>query len=250
MPAVPEAGVGPEPCAYPGKRLLDMALAAVLLALTSPVLAALAAIIKVDSPGPALFRGERVGLGMRPFLLLKFRTMVSEASPPGADRIAASNQQRVTRVGRWLRRTKLDELPQLANVLRGEMSLVGPRPEGYRYVVHYSEEQLGVFRARPGMTGLAQLLLEDEAEILAGRPDPEAAYVSEVVPRKLSLDLRYLESCSLALDLQVLFCTAFRVLLGTRWVPRAFRSLAAVAREVGFASGGTSSNASPLLRSC
>jgi lipopolysaccharide/colanic/teichoic acid biosynthesis glycosyltransferase len=193
------------------RRALDVATAAAGLAVLGPVLVGIGALVRLTSPGPALFRQERVGRDGRPFEILKFRTMVAGGQGP---QVTRAGDARVTRVGRLLRRTKLDELPQLVNVLRGDMSLVGPRPEVPRYVAMYTPEQRRVLSVRPGITDWASIAYADEEAVLARYPDLERAYVEEVMPRKLALNLRYLERRGLATDLAILWQTA-RALVGS-----------------------------------
>jgi lipopolysaccharide/colanic/teichoic acid biosynthesis glycosyltransferase len=189
-----------------GKILFDSCTAALGLVITSPLLVICAALIRLNDGGPAIFRQRRVGQNGRPFQLIKFRTMVEGAQENGPT-ITVRGDARLTSIGRFLRRTKLDELPQLWNVLRGEMSLVGPRPEVPEYVSTYSERQRGVLRWKPGITGPASLLYVDEEEILAGRKDCESAYLHEVMPRKLEIDLRYCERMSFLGDVKLIAAT-------------------------------------------
>ena len=172
------------------RRALDLVVGGTLLLVAAPALAVLAAAVRATSPGPALFVQERVGRDGRPFGLLKLRTMVADAPARGAA-LTAPGDPRITRLGGWLRRWKLDELPQLVNVVRGDMSLVGPRPEDPRYVALYTEEEREVLRARPGITGPASLAYRHE-EALLSDDDWEARYRSEVLPAKLALDREYL----------------------------------------------------------
>lgn len=187
-------------------RLVDIIVSALLLVCLSPVLLAIAILVRLSSPGPVLYRHQRVGRAGRPFLLLKFRSMRVCAAGPA---ITASGDARITRIGRLLRKWKLDELPQLLNVLRGEMSLVGPRPEVAEYVAHYTDEQREVLRVRPGITGAAQLEFRNEEDLLAGRDDVVEYYIASVMPQKLAIDLGYLERRTLATDLGVLVRTAW-----------------------------------------
>ncbi len=187
------------------KRGLDLVVAGLALACLWPVLLVLALLVKLDSPGPALYRAPRVGRDGRPFTMYKFRTM-SLGADAGAG-ITGQADPRVTRLGRWLRRTRLDELPQLINVLRGEMSLVGPRPESPRYLPFYTPEQRAVLRVRPGITGPTQLRYRDEAALLTA-PDIEAQYVHELLPAKLASDLEYVRTRTFWLDLRLLAQTA------------------------------------------
>ena len=189
------------------KRALDLVVALVGLVLLAPVLAVIAVLVKCGSPGPILYVGERIGRNGRPFRMAKFRSMAVDADQRGPA-ITYSGDLRVTRVGAWLRRTKLDELPQLWNVLRGDMSLVGPRPEAPPYVALYTPEQRQVLQVRPGITGLTQLTYRKEEEQLSPTTWEED-YVHVLLPRKLALDLEYIRRQSLVLDLQILACTAW-----------------------------------------
>jgi len=183
-----------------------VAVSSAALIVASPLLLLIAAAIKLTSPGPVLFRQPRVGRGGRSFAIWKFRTMVEGAHDRGPA-ITASGDPRVTPVGRLLRRTKLDELPQLVNVWRGEMSLVGPRPEVPRYVAGYSEEDRSVLAIRPGITDLASIAFRDEESVLAQFADREQAYVHVLLPRKLALAREYLRRQSFKLDLELLLRT-------------------------------------------
>jgi lipopolysaccharide/colanic/teichoic acid biosynthesis glycosyltransferase len=189
------------------KRALDVAAAAAGLAVLGPALLGVGALVRLTSAGPALFRQERVGKDGRPFRIVKFRTMTADAPGRGPE-ITRGGDARVTPLGRLLRRAKLDELPQLLNVLAGDMSLVGPRPEVPRYVARYTPAQRRVLSIRPGITDWASIAYADEEEVLARYPDLERAYVEEVMPRKLELNLEYLERRSLRTDLEILWQTA------------------------------------------
>jgi lipopolysaccharide/colanic/teichoic acid biosynthesis glycosyltransferase len=195
------------------KRLFDLVGAAVLLLLLAPLGLAVALWIKLDSPGPVFFRQERVGRHGVPFRIHKFRTMVADAASRGGA-LTVGADPRITRAGRWLRRTRLDELPQLIDVLQGTMSLVGPRPEVPRYVALYPpalrERALAV---RPGITDPASLEFADEAERLARADDPEREYVERILPAKLQRAAEYAERATLASDLVVLL-RSLRVLAG------------------------------------
>jgi lipopolysaccharide/colanic/teichoic acid biosynthesis glycosyltransferase len=192
------------------KRALDLLISGVGLILLCPLLLALALWVKLDSRGPVLYRGRRVGQGGRPFLMYKFRTMVQEAERSGPA-VTYRDDPRITQAGRFLRRTKLDELPQLLNVLKGEMSLVGPRPEDPSYVALYTPEQRQVLSVKPGITGPTQLEYRDEASMLQGESVNEE-YVTRIMPEKLKLDLEYVRNRSLALDLRILWRTAATLL--------------------------------------
>lgn len=185
------------------KRAMDVLLSATGLALLSPVLLACAAAIKLDSPGPALYRQVRVGRGGREFRIFKLRTMTDGADGRGMQ-ITVGGDARITRVGAVLRKYKLDELAQLLNVLRGEMSFVGPRPEVPRYVRLYSQAQRKVLLVRPGITDLASIAYRNENDLLARSDDPERTYVEKVMPAKLELNRRYIVEFSLLGDLRLI----------------------------------------------
>jgi lipopolysaccharide/colanic/teichoic acid biosynthesis glycosyltransferase len=187
------------------KRLFDITLSAAGLALLLPLLLALALWIRLDSPGPVFYRQERVGRHGVPFRIHKFRTMKADAV--GLP-LTVGNDPRITRAGAWLRRTRLDELPQLIDVLTGRMSLVGPRPEVPRYVAHYPPElRERALSVRPGLTDPATLEFIDEAALLAHAADPERAYIEVILPAKLRRAASYAESASLATDVVLLWRT-------------------------------------------
>lgn len=203
------------PCPWgPGrrvaKRALDVVAAAGALAVLGLPLLLLALAVRVTSPGPALFRQERVGRGGRRFRIWKLRTMIDGASARGPA-VTSSGDPRVTPLGRLLRRSKLDELPQLVNVLLGDMSLVGPRPEVPRYVAAYRPEDLVVLSVRPGITDPASLVFRDEERVLARFADRERAYVEEILPRKLALARAWVREQSLAVDLGLILRTLVAV---------------------------------------
>lgn len=185
------------------KRLLDVVAAGAGLMVLSPLFAVLAVAVKLSSPGPVFHRGERVGRGGGVFRLLKFRSMRVGEPGPG---ITRAGDPRITPVGQFLRRTKLDELPQLVNVLRGDMSLVGPRPEAPRYVDFYNAEQRRVLSVRPGITSPASLAYRSEEEQLIGEAW-EQAYVERIMPAKLAIDLEYLARRTLLTDVGVIVRT-------------------------------------------
>ena len=184
------------------KRALDVVVGGLLLVATSPLWLVVTVVIKLTSPGPVLHRAVRVGKDARPFTILKFRTMRVAAGPG----ITSAADPRITGVGRVLRRFKVDELPQLVNVVRGDMSLVGPRPEDPRYVERYTDDQRRVLRMRPGLTSPATLAYRDE-ERLFDDGDVEQVYVERIMPRKLALDAQYVEAWSMSLDVRVIVRT-------------------------------------------
>jgi lipopolysaccharide/colanic/teichoic acid biosynthesis glycosyltransferase len=187
------------------KRGIDLVASLLGLAGLSPLILFIAILIKLDSPGSIFHRASRVGKDGRCFRIYKFRTMVADAASRGPG-ITARNDARVTRIGRILRNSKLDELPQLINVVKGEMSLVGPRPEDPRYVALYTPAQRDLLRVRPGMTSPASLNHRDEASILTG-DEWERMYREVVMPRKLEIDLEYVQHATVWSDLGIIFRT-------------------------------------------
>jgi lipopolysaccharide/colanic/teichoic acid biosynthesis glycosyltransferase len=188
------------------KRLFDICFASWGLVVLSPAFLALAILVKLADRGPVLFRQQRVGQGGRLFWILKFRSMVVKAEQLGPS-ITKDGDPRITRVGRFMRKTKLDELPQLWNVLRGEMSFVGPRPEVPRYVATYSEGQTRVLALKPGITDLATLEFRNEEELLRTAPNTERFYLAYCVPRKIELNLAYAEQATLWGDVKIILRT-------------------------------------------
>ena len=193
---------------HAGKRLLDVGLCIASLPVTLPLAAVIAVAVKLTSGGPVIYRACRVGRYGRPIVVLKFRTMRTASRGP---RITRSGDDRITRVGRFLRASKLDELPQIVNVLRGDMSLVGPRPEDHEYVAKYSAEQRQVLSVRPGLTCLtflrwgAEQALIEQAKAAREQPfDVESFYVNEILPEKLDIELSYVREWSLRGDLRIL----------------------------------------------
>jgi len=198
------------------KRALDVAASATALAVLSAPMAAIGLAIRVDSPGPALYRGHRIGRNGRPFRLLKFRTMfVNDGRGPST---TSQDDPRITRVGRLLRDYKLDELPQLVNVLLGDMSLVGPRPQVAWAVDRLSSEERAVLSVRPGITDWASIKFHNEGEIIAssGIADPDEAYLKLIHPEKTRLQLQYVKERSTRVDVRILFET-----VATLWRTRA-----------------------------
>ena len=180
------------------------------IALASPVLLLAAIVVKLDSAGPIFYRQRRVGRNFVPFDILKFRTMVADADRRGGQ-ITAGADPRITRAGHWLRKTKVDELPQLFNVLAGDMSLVGPRPEVERYVEMYREQFAYVLSVRPGVTDPASVKYRDEAALLGASPDPEREYVERVLPDKLAIARQYIARATFRSDLAVILRTLLRI---------------------------------------
>jgi lipopolysaccharide/colanic/teichoic acid biosynthesis glycosyltransferase len=189
-----------------GKRVFDCVTAAIGLLLLSPLLLVLSLVVKLSSSGPVIYRQERVGRGGKPFHIAKFRSMFENADKCGPQ-ITSAGDRRVTSVGRILRRLKLDELPQLWNVLNGDMSLVGPRPEVSRYVESYSVSQRRVLTVRPGITDPASIAYRQEEQLLGAQPDPDLYYRYVVLPEKLSMNLQYVNRISFSYDLSLLLRT-------------------------------------------
>lgn len=188
------------------KRFFDIVIAGTGLVLLAPLLLVIALAITLDSPGPILFYQERMGRGFRPFVIYKFRTMVPDA-PQRGGAITVGADPRITRVGRILRAAKLDELPQLVNVLRGDMSLVGPRPEVRQYVELFRQDYTEILTLRPGITDPASLQYRHESELLAQADNPEEAYVSRILPEKIRLAKEYTKQSSLVFDVTVILKT-------------------------------------------
>jgi lipopolysaccharide/colanic/teichoic acid biosynthesis glycosyltransferase len=192
------------------KRSFDLFLACGGLVLLSPVLIIVAALVKLSSPGPALYTQERIGRRLRPFLIYKFRTM-QVGCDEGGGAIAVADDSRVAAVGRLLRQTRLDELPQLWNVLKGDMSIVGSRPELPRYVALFPDDYAEILQARPGLTDLATLKYREEAVLLAHAEDPESEYVNRILPDKIRLARESIHRSSVFFDLAVIARTLLQM---------------------------------------
>ena len=203
------------------KRLFDVTVASVALTVFSPIMALVALWIKFDSPGPVFYRGRRSGRGGVPFYMLKFRSMVTNADKIGGPTTSGTDS-RITPSGRFVRKFKLDELPQLINVLLGDMSLVGPRPEIVEKVDAYSWGEKRILVLRPGITDWASIWNCDEGGVLAGAPDADAAYEKVIRPGKLKLQLYYLETRSLLSDIKIIAATALRIFY-KGYIPREIR---------------------------
>jgi lipopolysaccharide/colanic/teichoic acid biosynthesis glycosyltransferase len=199
------------------RRVIDVLFALCALIVFSPLMIAIAFLIKREDGGPVFYRGRRVGRGGVPFRMFKFRSMVLNAERLGGT-ATSDDDDRITRAGKRLRKYKLDELPQLINILVGDMNLVGPRPEVQKYVDMYSEVEREILTARPGITDWASIWNSDEGAVLAGSPDPERAYEELLRPTKLKLQMLYVRNRTLWTDLKILFYTA-RKLVDKRFVP-------------------------------
>lgn len=195
-----------------GKRALDVLCSAVGLVLLAPLLGVVAILVAIDSPGPVFFRQERVGRFGRTFRIHKFRTMRHDPTPTGPS-LTVRADPRVTRVGAWLRRHKVDELPQLIDVLRGDMSLVGPRPEVPEYVAHYPDaDRAIVLSVRPGITDRASLEYSEESALLAPAADPHRVYIEEILPKKLRYYREYVAANSVLGDIRIIVATFWKIL--------------------------------------
>jgi len=199
------------------KRCVDLVVSVAALVLLAPFLAAIAYRIRCESPGPVFYRGRRAGRGGRAFRIYKFRTMVVDAELLGGP-TTAGDDPRLTPLGKLLRRCKLDELPQLINVVQGEMSLVGPRPEVVEKVARYSREEKRILNVPPGITDWASIWNADEGTVLAGCRDADQAYEQIIRPTKIRLQLMYCEQSSLWVDSKILFYTLLK-LCKKDWLP-------------------------------
>ncbi len=192
------------------KRTFDIIWSGLGLVVMTPLLAVIAFVIKLDSPGPVFFRQQRLGLNGSLFCIYKFRSMVSDAERRGT-RFTVGGDDRITPVGRFLRRTKLDELPQLINVLRGEMSLVGPRPEVPEYAELFPREFAQVLRIKPGITHRATLRFRNEEDLLAKSDDPTRTYIESIMPTKMKLYIDSMHHQSVRQDIRTIVATILRV---------------------------------------
>lgn len=195
------------------KRLFDIAASLAALFVLSPLLLVIAIIVRAGSPGPALFSQMRTGMDGREFRMIKFRSMTVAAPGATGPGVTRKGDARITRAGRFLRKWKLDELPQLWNVLRGDMSIVGPRPESPRLAARYTDRQRAILTsARPGITDIATLVFRNEEELLERAEDTEAYYLAHVVPRKMRLAEIYVRNQSFLLDMKIIAMTIARIL--------------------------------------
>ena len=195
------------------KRAMDIVLSAAALAVLWPLLLIIALAIVIDDPGPVFYRQVRVGRNGKTFRIFKFRSMVTDADKKGLA-ITVGGDSRITRVGAILRKTKLDELAQLLNVLLGQMSFVGPRPEVPKYVELYTPYQRQVLLVRPGITDYASIAYRNENDLLAGAEDPEKMYIEQIMPDKIELNMKYLREISPLADIRLIFKTLAAVIKG------------------------------------
>lgn len=190
---------------------MDTAFAITGLVVLAPVFVLLAMAVRLSSAGPVFYRGSRIGLNGKVFRVLKFRTMVMNAESLGGS-CTGDDDPRITPLGLWMRKYKLDELPQLLNVLKADMSFVGPRPEVRQYVDMFTKEEKQILSVRPGITDWATLWDSDEGAVLAGTPDPERIYLEKIRPAKIRLQLKYVRERSFLIDLKIILKTCALVL--------------------------------------
>ncbi|EIF6297508.1 sugar transferase [Clostridium perfringens] len=194
------------------KRTFDLFFSLIGIIITIPIFILVSIMIKLTSKGPIIFKQERVGKNKKIFYIYKFRTM-TECDDRASDRqVTVINDQRITRIGRILRKYKIDELPQLYNVLKGDMSFVGPRPEVKKYVKFYEEEYDEILKIKPGITDLASIEYIDENTIISKYSDPEKIYIEEVLPKKLMLNKRYIEEMSIKNDILLILKTIKKII--------------------------------------
>ena len=194
------------------KRIFDVVFAMLCLVLFSPLLILIAILIKLDSKGPVIFKQIRVGRNMKDFHLAKFRTMY--VTQGNSSLLTIGNRDnRITRIGYWLRKYKLDELPQLLNVLKGQMSFVGPRPEVRKYVNLYNEEQRYVLSVKPGITDWASVEFCNENELLKHAEDPETYYIERIIPAKIKQNMRYINHNDILTDFKIIWLTINRIVI-------------------------------------
>jgi len=194
-----------------GKRLLGLSIACLSLVLLAPLFFVIAVLIRLESPGPIFFVQERIGFLAIPFRMYKFRTMVANAERRGP-LVTPSNDARITRIGRLLRKYKLDEMPQIINIIKGDMGIIGPRPEVLSYILRHREEYINVLRVRPGLTDYALLSFRNEEKVLAGSDNPEESYLNTVLPLKIRLYWKYNREISLMTDIKIFWKTIMAVL--------------------------------------
>lgn len=194
------------------KRIFDFLVSLFGIIIVSPILLIIAISIKINSKGPILFKQIRVGKDGKKFKILKFRTMTNNTEKKGLQ-LTVGRDNRITSTGHFLRKYKLDELPQLFNVLKGEMSLVGPRPEVPKYVEMYSEEQSKVLKVKPGITDLASIEYRDENTLIAKSKNPEETYINEIMPKKIELNIEYISRFSIFFDMKLIFDTILSIVI-------------------------------------
>ncbi|AEV67688.1 sugar transferase [Acetivibrio clariflavus] len=212
------------------KRLLDIVISFLSLVILFPLFVVIAVLVMLTSPGGIFFRGVRVGQYGKPFKIYKFRSMVKDAEGNGKWNVG-NNDERITPIGRFLRITKIDELPQLINVLKGDMSLVGPRPELQIYVDMYTEEEKKILDLKPGITDWASLANFDQYRIFTRAKDPDEAYLKYIRPLKLKLQLYYRYNNSMLIDLKIILWTIYKVIFRSKRLPKEIEAIVAEYRE-------------------
>jgi lipopolysaccharide/colanic/teichoic acid biosynthesis glycosyltransferase len=193
-----------------GKRIFDVTASIIGLIVLLPLFIIIAILIKLNDKGPIFYKQKRIGQNFKPFELLKFRTMVVNADKIGPA-VTKDGDPRITKIGKFLRKTKLDELPQLWNVIRGDMSIVGPRPEVEKYIQYYENDYKEILKVRPGITDYATIKFRNEEEILSKYDDTESAYIKYVLPEKIKLYKTYIKEISFFTDLKIIFWTLWRI---------------------------------------
>ena len=193
------------------KRIFDIVFSLFALLITLPLVLIAVIFIKLDDyHSPVLFKQKRGGINMNYFSIYKFRTMRISSENKG--KLTVGNDNRISKPGKWIRKFKIDELPQFINVLKGEMSVVGPRPEVEKYILLYNDEQKKIFRVKPGITDYASIAYFNENKLLGESNDPEKTYVEKIMPDKLKLNLKYIEEQSLLVDIKVIFKTILKII--------------------------------------
>lgn len=194
-----------------GKRICDILSALLLLIVLSPLMVLIAVLVKCTSKGPIFYVQSRVGRYNKDFRMYKFRTMRVNADKQGLLTVGG-HDSRITKIGYWLRKSKMDELPQLWNILKGDMSVVGPRPEVRYYVNYYTPEQMKVLEVRPGLTDRASLAYIDENTLLGASMDPQQTYIEDIMPKKLALNFEYIHHMSPAEDMRIIARTCLKII--------------------------------------
>lgn len=194
------------------KRIYDIVFSALGLLVLVPLFSVIAILIKKDSPGPVFYNQTRIGRDGREFTIYKFRKMHDYVGDGGSN-LTLANDQRMTRIGAWLRKTKIDELPQAFNVLKGDMAVVGPRPETPNYVEQYTPEQRQVLKVKPGITDYASIYFINEGDLLEQTTDPETYYIKAIMPQKIRLNTRYIQDMSIATDMKIIWLTFKNIFL-------------------------------------
>jgi len=192
------------------KRLFDIISSCIVLLLLLPLFMVIAIFTKLDSKGPVFFKQKRMGRNFRPFMLFKFRSMVMNA-PEKGPAITIGGDPRITKIGRFLRKTKLDELPQLINVLNGDMSIVGPRPEVEKYVEMFKDDYKVILQVKPGITDYATIEFRDEEDVLKKFQNPEDGYIKEVLPKKIELYKKYIKDKGFFTDMKLVLLTLWKI---------------------------------------